>query len=750
MKYTDEASSNLRAYIGLACALGLASPIARAQLWTEIGPAPITNVQYSGRISAIAPSRANASLYYIAGADAGVWRSTDAGVTWMPVTDFMPTLAIGAVAVDPTNDQVIYAGTGEGNHANHSRYGLGIYKSTDGGNSWSQLAQATFAGRCFTKIVVDPQNTQRLFASITRAGGFPTLTAAKGHPGATGPTGVFRSTDGGVSWTQLAGGLPSVDATDIAINPANSQVVYAAIGHIFGNASNGIYKSSNGGNTWSKLAGGLPGGMLGRISIAVAPSDPAMLYTMITNPASASGDSATTLAVMRSINSGTNWASFGANADQATYGWYLSTVSVRPTAANTVFFGGLTLTRHNGSSSSTVTPPHVDLHALEWDAAGRLLCGDDGGLHRTSNLGANWTSLNEGLGTIQFYAGVSTSPSSESTLLGGMQDNGSALRDSDGWDHVTGGDGGWTQIDQQSPLRMFTESQGTGSLYRSTNGGASFNSSGSGLSGRNAFLPPYVIDPVNPDRMLYGTERIFRSTNGGTSWSAISADLSNGQGAIRALAIAPSNPNVVWAATNDGNVQRSNDGGSTFTKVKSAHPGWPRVTREIFIDPVDSSKVYLAGAYFGIDQVQRTTDGGATWHSLDGDLPDIPVNMIAADTRTTTATLYAGTDSGVYRSIDDGSTWRRFAANMPYACVIDLRLDIARDRLIAATQGRGAWSVSLTCHADFDGSGFVDIEDYSAFVAAFIAGVDWADFDQSGFVDTVDFDAFVTAFEAGC
>ncbi|GMV24317.1 MAG: hypothetical protein AMXMBFR58_03480 [Phycisphaerae bacterium] len=745
-------STQCRAWgVALACAaVCWTGAGARAQLWESMGPAPITSNQYTGRISAIAASRTNASLYYVAGADAGVWKSVDAGVSWTPLTDTMPTAAIGALAVDPTNDQVLYAGTGEGNHANHSRYGLGVYKTIDGGATWSHLAEATFAGRCFTKLVIDPANTQRLFAAITRAGGFPTLGAAKGHPRRADPTGVYRSTDGGVTWTLLGGGLPSVDATDVALDPSNPQTVYAAIGHIFGSTSNGIYKSTNGGGTWTKLAGGLPTGMLGRISIAVAPSDPQTLYAMFTNTASATGGGASVLGVYRSTNGGSTWSSISSGADQATYGWFLSCVTVRPTVPTTAFFGGLTLARWTNGSSSTVTPPHVDLHALEWDAAGRLLAGDDGGVHRTSNLGSSWTSLNAGLGAIQFYAGLSTSPVNAEVVLGGMQDNGTALRDGSGWDHVVGGDGGWTQIDQSQPQRMFAEYQGTGALFRSTDGGASFSGVGGGLSGRNCFLPPYLIDPTNPQRMLYGTERVWVSTNGGSSFSPLSPDLSNGQGAIRALAIAPSNPQVVWAVTNDGNVQRSVNGGAAFTLVKSNHAGWFRVTREVTIHPTLPTTVYLAGAVFGTDQVQRTIDGGVSWQALDGDLPDLPVNVIAVDARSTPEVIFAGTDAGVYRSIDDGATWRKFGGGLPNACVIDLQVDTGRDRLIAGTQGRGAWRVSLACGADFDGSGFVDLEDYDAFVAAFLAGAGWADFDRSGFVDTDDFDRFVVAFEEGC
>lgn len=733
-----------------AAILALIGPPAHGQIWQSMGPAPITSNQYSGRISAIAASRTNASRYYIAGADAGVWRSIDAGISWTPVTESMPTTSIGALAVDPGNDMIVYAGTGEGNHANHSRYGLGVYKTTDGGDSWTQLAAATFSGRCFTKLVVDPQNTQRLFASITKATGFPAGSAAKGHPSRDGPTGVFRSLDGGVNWTQLTSGLASVDATDLAIDPQNPQNVYAALGHIFGSTANGIYKSTNGGNTWSKLGGGLPTSLVGRISIAVAPSDPQTLYAMITNISQLTGGGASVLGTYRSTNGGTTWSSLGAGADQATYGWYLSAVSVRPTLATTAFFAGFSLARWTNGSWADVTPPHVDMHALEWDAAGRLLAGDDGGLHRTTNLGGTWSSLNAGLGSIQFYAGLSTSPSSPDVIIGGMQDNGSGVRSAAGWNHVVGGDGGWTQIDQSRPQRMFAEYQGTGGLYRSTNSGASFSLVGGDISGRNCFLPPYIIDPVNPDTILYGTEKIWRSTNGGTAWSPYSPDLSNGQGSIRALAIAPTSSSVVWAVTNDGNVQRSLNGGQTFTKVRSNHPGWFRVTRELCISPANPSTVYLAGANFGIDQVLRTQDAGATWASMDGDLPDVPVNVLAVDTRTDPPILFAGTDAGVYRSIDDGTTWRRFGAGLPNACVIDLRLEIARERIVAGTQGRGAWSISLACRADFDGSGFVDFEDYDAFVAAFEGGFGWADFDRSGFVDTDDFDRFVEAFELGC
>jgi photosystem II stability/assembly factor-like uncharacterized protein len=747
--------------LGLLTTLVLAVP-ALAVDWTELGPVPITNGPYTGRVSAIVCSPTNAGRYFVAGADGGVWRTTDGGTTWTPLTDQMPTTAMGALALDPTNDNIVYAGTGEANYANHSRYGLGLFKSIDGGNTWTQLAESTFAGRCFSKIVVNPQNPQILYASITRAGGFPEMAAAKGHPSAAGPVGVFRSDNAGVSWTQLAGGLPNLSATDLAIDPTNPNVLYAAIGHIFGNMSNGIYKTTDGGTTWTKLGGtGWPSGTLGRIALAVAPTQPSRIYTLIANPADASGGSASTKGAFRSDNGGASWTSLPIGSIQSTYGWYLCVVSVQPSNPSTVFMGGLDLYKSTtaGANWSDVTPTHVDQHALAWDGLGRLLAGHDGGVSRTANLGGNWSAL-VNLGVIQFYAGFATHPTNANYLMGGFQDNGTNIHSGPGlgWTQVFGGDGGWTQIDQANPLRLFCEYQGSGNLYVSTNGGGSFNYSGSGINGgdRNAFEPPYLIDPTNSTRMLYATHRIYRSTNSGASWTAISGDLTGGGSAsIRSIAIAPSDPNTVYAATSDGRVQRSTNGGSAFTLVLTGNPGWPRVTRELFVDPSDPQSVYLAGAGFGAIKIRHSTDGGTTWESLDGDLPDVPVDTISVDIRGKLPVLYAGADDGLYYSINGGLSWHRYGTGLPHACVIDLKLEPVRARLLAATQGRGAWSVPIAIPGDMNGDGVVDFADINPFVMALADPTGYAeqypdmdanlsgDMNGDGLLDFADINGFV-------
>jgi len=731
---------------GMLCAL-LSATDGRGVDWVELGPAPVTNGDYTGRVAALACSPVDANVYFAGGADGGVWRTTDGGLTWTPLTDDLPSSAIGALAIDPTDADVVYAGTGEANFANHSRPGEGLYRSLDGGDTWEILGADTFAGRCFAKLVLNPQDTQILYAAITRAGGFPELAAAKGHPGATGPVGLFRSTDGGVNWEHLTGGLPALSATDVAIDPANPQIVYAAIGRIFGSTENGVYRSTDGGDSWSKLGGGLPTGSLGRISIAVAPSMPQRVYALVTNPASSAGGNATTRGAYRSDDGGDTWTSIPVGSLQSTYGWYLSFVSVQPTNADTVFMGGLTLRRSTnaGGSWSTVTPPHVDMHAAAWDAAGRLVVGDDGGVHRSSTLGSNWSALNDGLGLVQFYAGLSSHPADPLFLVGGTQDNGSNRRSTDSreWTQILGGDGGWTQIIQAFPERIFTEYQGTGNLYYSENGGGSFVWRGNGIdsSDRNCFLPPYVTDPTLPNRMYYGTHRVWRTSNGGSFWGALSGDLTDGAGAIRTLAIAPTDPQVLYAATNDGNVLVSTDGGFNFTLILDNVPGWPRTTREIFVDPTDAGTMYLGVGYYDEARLRRTRDYGQSWEVLDAALPDLPVNTVGVDVRGRKPAIYAGTEDGLYRSVNDGLSWHRYGAGLPRTAVIDVLLEPERGRLIAATQGRGAWQIAVAVPGDLDGDGQLNNADIAAFVlaltdrAAFAAQYPGVDADLAGDLD---------------
>jgi photosystem II stability/assembly factor-like uncharacterized protein len=680
-----------------------------AQQWMELGPAPIGDYRTSGRISAIATSDFDEDTYYIGGADGGVWKSTDAGTTWAPLTDYLPTTAIGAVALGPYDDRVVFVGSGEANFANHSRYGLGLYKSTDGGDTWEVHGEETFGGRCFSRIVIDAENNDVIHASITHAGGLPSfdfnIAGARGHPGAEGPLGVFKSTDGGERWEQMTNGIPiDLSATDLAMDPLNPHILYAAIGHVFGDSRNGVYKSTDSGSNWVKLQGGLPTSNVGRISLAMPPADSQRIYASIVRACDSYGGGAYTYSVYRSDDGGLNWISKYPGSIHSSYGWYLNTIIASPTDPDIAFTGGIYLyrTTDGGDSWDSVQgSQHVDMHALAFDSAERLLSGNDGGIYRSSNLGNSWTILNEGLGIIQFYAGISLDPTDPDRIYGGTQDNGTLKRygpDRDHWDSIFGGDGGYTGVNPINPGIVFCEYQGTGNLYRSNDYGNTFTWSGTGINSgdRNCFLPPYDFDPFDPTHMYYATHRLYESTNGGVNWTPISDDLTQGGlAAIRSLAVAPSDPDIIYVGTNDGLIQVSFNGGYSWNLQLTDVPGWPRVMRPFAVDPDDGMICYLVISYFGVDQILMTGNGGSTWDPLIGNLPDIPVNTVDLDSRFEPPVLYIGTDAGTYMSADNGQTWITFGDGLPNCAVIDLRIDTADNRMVVATQGRGMWEIKL-------------------------------------------------------
>lgn len=736
--------------------LCLLAACAAAQTWTTIGPSQTTAFGgATGRVSALACSPTDPNLYFVAGADGGVWRSRDAGASWTPLTDFMPTTAMGALLIDPADPATIYAGTGEANFANHSRPGVGIYKSTNGGDSWSHWGAAALSGRCISRLAIDGSSSPaRLFAAVTRAGGFPTRAAAKGHPDANLRRGVWISDDGGEEWSQVTS-LPDGDVTDLLASSTLGGTVYAAIGDIFGGPDNGVWKSIDRGLSWTKLAGGFPASsQVGLIALATAPSMPQRLFALVARPADAAGGGASRLGSYRSDDGGMTWTAIAAAADLATYGWYFTTVAVNPADPADVVSGGLNLVRsvNAGSSGTDIGIPHPDVHAAVFDAAGRLVVACDGGVYRRRSNG--WDTLNTGLTLTQCYAGLSLHPTDPDIMLVGLQDNGTVLRTGPTtvWRMVTGGDGGWTQIDQQNALRMFTQSQGVGSLNRSTNGGLNFSGIGASVGARAAFYNPYLIDPVSSLRMLYATERVYLSTTGGSGFSLLHPDVTAGPpAAIRCIAQSPSDPRWVYVATNDGRVLASGDTGANFALVRTGNPGWPRITRELFVDPASPRTVYLAGAGYGATKVMRSEDAGQSWVALDSGLPDVPVNTVAADSRTVPPALFAGAEDGVYSSTDDGVTWERLGSGMPHVPTIDLALDVRRHRIVAATQGRGVWTIPyVVCIADFNRDGGVDGGDVESFFIAWEAAEPGADLNRDGGVDGSDVEAFFLAWESGC
>jgi len=676
--------------------------------WQELGPAPLAGTNgNAGRVTAIAVHPTDNNLFYIGSATGGVWKNQNG--TWAPLTDHMPFNAIGALAIDPHDGNTIYAGTGEPNSGYHCFYGVGIYKSTDAGATFTQLAAGTFGGRAFSRIVVSPVNGQVLFASIMHTGDALGV-GAKGHPGASGPVGLFRSSDGGATWSPLAGGLPAVDASDVAMAPGDPNTIYAAIAGHNANAANGVYKSIDGGDSWTRLAGGLPASP-GRIGLAIAPSNANRIYALISRPDNATGAGSATLGIFTTTNAGATWTQTQGVANfMGDQGVYDNVAIVDPTNELIAYFGGVSIqkTIDGAMTVATATAMHVDNHAFAFTAGGDLLVGEDGGLNRSTNGGMTWTRVNQGLGISQLYAGISTHPTNVDFVLGGFQDNGSNLRSdaTSTWRNVLGADGGYTAIIQSAPNIQFATIYNAGSLYRSTNGGQSFPVSATGISGadRTAFYQVTVPNPADPQVVFTATHRVYKSTNQGASWTALSGDLTGGgANAIRAMAISQSGT-ILWAATTDNRVMLSQDGGATFTRKLDVPGGWQRVTRELSVAPWDENVAYVAVQRFGTDQVRMTKDLGTTWAAIDGNLPDIPVNAVDAAVVQGQQMVFVGTDGGVFYTCNDGGQWVRLGQALPNTVVDDVRYDAAFRRVVASTMGRGVWSIAepapSTCDTD--------------------------------------------------
>jgi hypothetical protein len=678
-------------------------------VWQELGPAPLGNA-HSGRINAIVVDPTNSDTVYVGAASGGVWKR-QANV-WTPLTDNMPVMTIGALAMDPTNPSVLYAGSGDSRACSSCYYGVGLYKTTDGGQTWTILGGNTFGGRTFAKIVVAPNNPQIVFVAVMRAGGRE-FVAGRNHPGMNGPVGIFRSQDGGANFTQLLSGLPNAQASDVVTAPGDPNTLYAAIGDPFVATDNGVFKSTNGGDSWTKLAGGLPAS-IGRTVLAVAPSRAQRVYAWIANAGGPNRDQATTRGLFKSDDAGVSWTEHNPGAIHNTQGWYDHAMAVHPTLPDTVIVGGVNAVRttNGGTSFTSATPPHVDQQFYAYAADGTLYAGDDGGIQRSTNNGSAWTSINGGLGVTQIYSGTSLHPTDQTFVLAGFQDNGSNLRSASSWRSVLGADGGYTGLHPNQPTVMFVESQNAGNLYRSTNSGTSFSKVGTGIStsDRVAFLATYEINPSNPQEMLYASQRVWRSTNQGTSFTAISADVTTGgTERIRAIQIARSNPQTVYIATSDGRIQVSVDGGATFTPKLTGLPRVYLLSREIDIAAADDRVAVIGVSAFGTDQVRITRDRGDTWKTIDGNLPDIPVNTVEITQIQNVEMILIGTDQGVFYTCNEGQSWQRLGTGIPNVVVTDIRHDAVFQRVVATTFGRGMWTVAqptaAECGVDGGGAG---------------------------------------------
>ena len=585
---------------------GPTAPMPGVSNWVQMGPMAIPNGQtyggarvlVTGRVTAIVVDPTNSNVIYAGTAQGGVWKTSDGGVTWTPQNDNNVSLAIGALAMDPSNHLVLYAGTGEGNFSGDSYYGNGVLNTTNGGATpWTELATGTFAGVRFSRLVVTPGTPARLF-------------------GATG-SGLCRSINSGVNWNVMSG-LPSANATDVAIDPATPATVYAAFW------AGGIYKSTNAGAAtpaWTKLAGGLPTTGFTRISIAVSPSSPQTVYALMSGPASAY----LVNQFYVTTNGGTSWTAIplpGGNIGGQ--GFYNLNVSVDPTTPDIVYLCGIELWKATRSGATwTITKIgggiHPDCHAFAFDPTNHLViyAGSDGGIYRSADGGATWSdSINKGLCIAQFEF-LAQHPTSDAVVFGGTQDNGTEqFRNDAVFYHADDGDGGFCLVDFNVPNNVLSTYYGP-SPKRSTQAGkfGTWASVSGGITTGGLFYPPLAMDDTNPNNLAVGTDRIYLDGSQGTGGWTTQVMLPGLSGSVSAIHYV--SPTLIYAGSTTGQVYKLLKSGATWTATLiSAAPLPNRYIWDISALPGSTNTVVLGMSGFGIAHVWKgavPTSGVAAW-----------------------------------------------------------------------------------------------------------------------------------------
>lgn len=650
--------------------------------WKSVNPTgmfyQITNANYlSGRTNAMAFHPTDSLTFYLAAAQGGVWKTTDNGANWTVLTDGLGSIASGDIAIDPNNPDILYYGTGEQNYSGDSQYGAGIFKSTNAGASWTNIVSAATVGSYISKIIVDPSNSNNVYCTTTSYTG--------------GTYGFWRSTNAGANWTNTL----IDDLSSLVMSPSNSQILYVSTGAF---ATNKIYKSTNGGLNWAQLTGGLPASA-NRIQLAISPDNANFIY------ASISSTSYTLLGLYRTTNAGTNWTLMASSPNYlSSQGWYDNAVVVVPGDSNKVIVGGLdiysstnggtTLTkRTTWNTSSTAQFSHADIHYLGY-RGNVLFCGSDGGVYRSNNNAVNWTDMNLKISTLQFQS-ADYDPTNILKMYGGCQDNNKQISTNGGilWNQSSTGDGGYTIVDPVTTNYIYGQYV-QGSVQRSNNSGLSYTEIRPSASSGGLFYDPYEMAPGDHNTIVFGRSNLWKTTAAQTAstsagWTQIATTATVGASSgISAIGISWSNTNKIYMGTDNGRILATTNNGTNWTLSS----GFSYVS-DLWVDSTNDNICY---ASFGgtSSNVRKTTNGGSTWSVISSNLPAIGINSIVVK-MSSPRTIFAGTDLGVYRSTNDGANWSSFNSGFPNVEVYDLKYKESTKLLMAATHGRGCFTFDL-------------------------------------------------------
>lgn len=637
--------------------------------WVSLGPSPGAYFGYgniSSRIVTGTYDPNNPNVIYIGPANGGVWKSTDNGITWNPLTDNEVSMAMGAIVVDPTNSNIIYAGTGEATYSGASYYGRGLLKSTDGGVTWTNYTSGLPSSTYFSRLKIRPNSSNQLLAAL-------------------GSSGLYRTTNGGQSWTRILSGR--VD--DVVFSPSGDTAFAVGSGI-------GIRRSTDGGQTFATFGSNLPSGT--RTHFDLSKSNPNIMYAAVYSSGQVN--------IYKSTDYGINWASITPTTNfqnLAGQAWYDLYCFVNPKNPNKVYVGTIDIFRSiDGINFTNITNGynggyvHVDQHYLFFHPTNEntfIVC-NDGGMWRTTNNGNTFTNLNQNLTLTQFYR-IAASPFNPGRILGGTQDNGtqqtfSALN----WSAAYGGDGGEVCFNPFNQNFILGETQ-NGGIFRTTNGGSSWSQAQSGLnmSESVAWVAPIIAHPNVSGTFFTARTSVYKTTNNGSSWTAISSPV-NGTYPIREMAISKSNPNVMFASSG-ALIFKSTNGGVNWTNVTTGLPN--RTITSVYVHPSDENIVLLTFSGFGTDKVYKSTNGGSSWVSIDGPLPDAPVNDLFIYTINPGKpnTYFVATDIGVFVTDDNGVSWTEIPSGIPNTVIMHLDYSDSTKMLRAATHGRGVYEAYI-------------------------------------------------------
>ncbi|MBV6440188.1 MAG: Ycf48-like protein [Saprospiraceae bacterium] len=660
--------------------------------WTQQGPGNI-----GGRVNTLAVKPDDENIVLAGFSAGGIFKTTDGGINWYPVFDDHIELSIGDIVFDPTNPNIVYAGTGDPNMPSIVFNGDGIFKSTDAGESW-QYAGLSQQG-IVSKIQIDPLNPQNIYAATM---GNPYVRDSE--------RGIYKSSDGGATWQQVLFVSNQAGASDLVINPSNPQVLYASFWDrirsntesiIYGPHAR-IYKTTDGGATWTQLGGGLPTGIMGRTGLAMSAQNPDKLYAVFIDSLSTPGG------LYKTTDGGTTWSSVDINALEdkcGDFGWYFGKIALNPSNDEEIYFHAIIMWRKAAGTNTWLTASggHADSHDLVILPSGKRYWANDGGVYRKEANSNIWTRC-KNLPTTQFYH-TTYNPHTPDIYWAGAQDNGIKKGNAAGfndWANVYPADGFRCGFHPTDPNTYWVEIQ-NGAIMKTTDGGATWliGQSCLGTSDRCNWDTPYFISAHNPDIQYAATYRVYNSSSG-TAWSPISTDLTDGIiYGPRFHTVSCLNESLVLAAkllagTSDGNVWRREPTG-----------GWVNITGNLpdrYVTSVHGSttlphRLFVTHSGFRnneyIPHVHRSDDNGQTWLDISGNLPQIPVNDLLIMPGHADSILFAATDAGVYFTRNRGTTWGRLGGNMPFIPVFDLEHNPVRKELMAATYARGLWTFPL-------------------------------------------------------